>query len=38
VDLSPPGLGYDILAAHDLLWRSVGRAGLNGKTGFTQII
>ena len=36
--LSPPGLGYDILAADDLLWRSIGEAGLNAKTRFTQNI
>jgi hypothetical protein len=33
MDLSPPGLGYDILAADDLLLRSIGETGLNGKKG-----
>jgi hypothetical protein len=38
MDVPPQLLGYDILASDDLLWRSVGEAGLNGRTKFTQNI
>ena len=38
MDLSQPGLGYDILTANDLLWKSFGDRLKWKKGGYTEYL